>query len=336
VIRAALTFRSVELRRAALALSLALVPRAAAAQAYIPVKGEGTVSASYQAVFTRWQMNSTGQRLFPDNTDTHALISQIEYGLADRLAVHASLPFMAVRYAGGPNPHTLGVNGQPSTIDDGTYHGSFQDFYFGVRFGAIQTPRFALAPFAEGILPSHHYESLGQSVVGRDLRALVVGAAVGGFVEKALPGLFFQTRVSYAFVQQAVEIRPNRTGIDSAVGYFVNPRFAVQFVQTFVHTHNGVDFNGTTDTFTATVSNGAPFTFEHYLNHDRLIRSRVVTLGGGMTYALTDSVGVYATATTMAWGADIQRPAVALTAGVNWGFRTPGSGTPKPNLKVLP
>ena len=26
---------------------------------------------------------------------------------------------------------------------------------------------------------------------------------------------WFQTRISYAFVQQAVDIRPNRTGIDS-------------------------------------------------------------------------------------------------------------------------
>ena len=322
--------RSLVPRRAALSLFLALIPHIAAAQAYIPPKGEGTVSVSYQAVFTRWQMNSTGQRIFPDNTDMHALISQIEYGLADKVAVHASLPVMAVKYAGGPNPHPVGINGQPSTLDDGTYHGAFQDFYFGVRFGAIQTPRFALAPFAEGIVPSHHYESLGQSVVGRDLRALVVGAAVGGFAEKVLPGLFFQTRVSYAFVQQAVQIRPNRTGIDSAVGYFVTPRFAVQFVQTFVHTHRGVDFNGTPDTFTATVSTGVPFTMEHYLNHDRLIRSRLVTLGGGATYAFSDSVGVFATATTMAWGADIQRPAVSFTGGINLGFHARGSASPKP------
>ena len=121
-----------------------------------------------------------------------------------------------VRYQ-GPGPHMLTIKRQPSTIDDGTYHGSFQDFYFGARYKLVESSHLALTPFVEAIVPSHHYEPVGQSAIGRDLRALVVGAAVGGFADDLIPGLFFQTRLSYARVQEIVDIRPNRTGIDSAV-----------------------------------------------------------------------------------------------------------------------
>ena len=59
---------------------------------------------------------------------------------------------MQVRYE-GPFPHTTGFNGQPSDLYYGTYHGTFQDFYFGTRFKAVESPRFALTPFGEFIVP---------------------------------------------------------------------------------------------------------------------------------------------------------------------------------------
>jgi hypothetical protein len=299
----------------------------AAAQAFVPAAGEGTVSVSYQVASTSGQLGIFG-RVFPDlpldKTRTHALIWHVDYGLNDRIAVHASVPYMMVRYE-GPFPHDIGIKGQPSDVDDGTYHGSFQDFYFGTRFKLRQSARFALTPFVEVIVPSHHYESLGQAVVGRDLRALVVGAAVGGFADYLLPGLYFQTRLSHAVVQEAVDIRPNRTGIDSAIGYFVTPRLAIQFVQTFQLTHDGIDFRTPSEVFA--LHKGGEVTFEHILNHDRLIRSNVLNLGGGVTFAVTENVGVFASATTMAWGQNVQRPR-SLTVGANWSFQTRRSPSP--------
>jgi hypothetical protein len=309
---------------------LLLAARPSAGQAFIPAAGDVTVSASFQSVSTSGQLNSSGVELFPDSTDSQASIWHVEYGLTDRIAVHAALPLMMVRYE-GPNPHPVGRDLQPSDIDDGSYHGSFQDFYFGARYGVVQTPHFALAPFVEVVIPSHHYESLGQAVVGRDLRVLLVGAAVGGFLDDVLPGLHFQTRVSYAIAQDVLDIQTNRSGIDSALGYFVTPRVAVQFIETFNYIHDGMDFIG--PDATPVLTNGATPTLEHYLNHDRLIRSRVLSLGGGLTYALNDSLSVFASATTMAWGRNVQRPVRALTAGMSWSFHTRGSASvPNPNV----
>ena len=98
---------------------------------------------------------------------------------------------------------------------------------------------------------------------------------MGGFLDGILPGLDYQTRISYGIAQDALDIRTNRTGIDSAVGYFVNPRFAVQFVQTFHYVHNGIYFIFEPE-FDAGVSGGGPLTpVQTYLYHDQLLRSRV-------------------------------------------------------------
>ena len=315
---------------AAIACLLAIAPRPAEAQPYTPAAGEGAVSGSYQFISSNGQQGIDFSPQPPlDTTRTHAFIWYVEYGLSDRIAVHASLPAMMVRYE-GPTAHTVGVNGQPNDIDDGRYHGTFQDFYFGTRFKLLQSPRFALTPFVEVIIPSHHYESLGHAAVGRDLRALVVGAAVGGFAEGLLPGLYFQTRLSQAFVQEAVDIRPNRTGIDSAVGYFVTPRLAFQFVQTFQYVYDGIDWT-ITSPFILAVHDGSQFTRDHGLNHDRLARSNFLNFGGGVTFAITENVGVFATTGSMAWGQNLIRPQ-SLTVGATWGFQTPRSRRTSPSL----
>ena len=300
---------------------LVLGAHPSAGQAYIPPAGYGTVSVSFQSVHTSLQLDSIGTKGDgPETTDTQALIWQVEYGLTDKIAVHASLPFMATRYV-GTNPHTQGRDLQPSDWDDGTYHSAFQDFYIGVRYGLVQSPRFALAPFAEVVIPSHRYETLAQSAIGRDARVLLVGAAVGGFADGILPGLYYQTRISYGIAQDVVDIRTNRTGIDSAIGYFVNPRLAVQFVETFHYLHNGMYFIFEPE-FQADITGGGPIVEDHWISHDRLLRGRVVSLGGGLTYAVSDSIGLFATASTMVWGRSLPRPVRSLTVGMNWNFQT--------------
>ncbi len=116
-------------------------------QAFIAATGDDTVSVSFQSIRSSPQLDSTGAKGVPHGEywDTQALIWHAEDGLTDRIAVHASLPFMMTRYV-GPLPH--------SDYDDGTYHRAFQDFYLGVGYGVVQSPGFALAPFVEVVVPS--------------------------------------------------------------------------------------------------------------------------------------------------------------------------------------
>ena len=264
------------------AVLIGFAPRVSA-QPYIPAAGTGTVSGAYHSIVTHGQHDTFGTQLAEpgeprDGTDSHIFLWYVEYGLSNRIAVHASLPLVQSRYQ-GCCPHEVGLNGQPSNLDNGKYHGTFQDVYFGTRFKLIESAPFAMTPFVELIIPSHHYESLGQSAAGRDLRALVVGAALGGFADYVTPGLYFQTRLSHAFVQKAVDVRPSRTGIDSSVGYFVTPRFAIEFLETFQYTHDGIDWN--IPPFFLGFRDGRPMSRDYGLNHDRLARSNALTLGVG-------------------------------------------------------
>lgn len=299
------------------------------AQPFIPAAGEGTVSVSYQSIRTHGQHNDFGTQLAGsggprDGTDNHVLVWYVEYGLTDRIAVHVSLPYIRSRYQGG-SPHGVGIKGQPSNLDDGSFHGSFQDFYFGTRFKLVDSARFTVTPFVEAIIPSHHYESLGQASVGRDLRALVVGAAIGSFADDLIPGLHFQTRLSYAVVQKAVDVRPNRTAIDSAVGYFITPRLAIEFIETFQYTHDGIDWLPGA----LAVHNRDVWSRAYGLNHDRLARSNALTFGAGASFAITEKIGVFGTVSKLAWGENLAAPR-SMTVGMNWHFQTRRSAAQRP------
>ncbi len=124
--------------------------------------------------------------------------------------------------------------------DDGAYHGTFQDFRIGVRYNVVRRP-VAVTPFFEVILPSHHYPSNAHAAVGKDLRAYIVGGAVGGFLDAWLPRMYFHTVVSHAWVQEAVGIRPNRSRVEGELGYFITPRLSVKFLESYQFTHDGID-----------------------------------------------------------------------------------------------
>ncbi len=311
-----------------LGVSLALFSRVASAQAFLPPAGEGDVATTYQAAFTRGQLNNGGARISPDSTDAHSLTWDAEFGLSDRLAVNFSLPFITAKFAGGPSPHLVGIHGQPSNLDNGTYHGSFQDFQFGARFNVVRSRTFALTPFAEVSIPSHHYESLGQAVVGRDLRALIVGAAVGGFVDAILTGLYVQTELSHAVVQQVLGIRASPSRVNSEVGYYVTPRFAVRFLENFQITDDGIDFVGPYPP-TFAIHSGGSITRDYRLNHDRLLRSNFLNLGAGVSFAVNDSLDFFASTARMAWGENVQRHR-DVTVGTNWHFRLRPATSPSP------
>jgi hypothetical protein len=297
----------------------------AAAQAFVPPAGEGSLTFSYQNLFARGHWDLNGDRMEGesghDPTQGHAIVMEAEYGLSDRLAVSGSIPFIRSRY-GGSHPHRVMGIGPVQEWDNGEYHGAFQDFRIGVRYNITRRP-VAVTPFADVILPSHHYPSNAHAAVGKDLRALVVGGAAGGFLDTLLPGLFFHTMASYAWVQEAVGIRPNRSRVEGELGYFISPHLSVRFLESYQYTHQGIDLLSFTP-MTEGVVHGhpeIPVVGEYRRNHDRLQRSNYLTLGGGVALALNDSLGVFVDAATMVWGENVH-PLRGITVGVNTHFST--------------
>ena len=304
---------------------LLILPRVTAAQAFLPPAGEGNVTISYQNLLARGHFDLNGDRMEGesgyDPTQGHAIVIEAEYGLSDRFAVHASLPYIRSRYEGAFPHRVLGV-GPPQEWDNGQYHETFQDFRIGVRYNVTRHP-FALTPFTEAIIPSHHYPSNAHAAVGKDLRAYVVGGAAGGFLDAFLPRLYFHTQASYAWVQEAVGIRPNRSRVEGELGYFITPRLSLRFLESYQVTHHGIDLVSFTP-MTEGVIHGhpeIPFTGEHRRNHDRLQRSNYLTLGGGAGFALNDSLDVFVDAAKMVWGENVH-PLRGITVGLNTHFTT--------------
>ena len=300
------------------------------AQAFVPPAGEGNVTIAYQNLFARGHLDLNGRRMEgPSGTDrtwAHAISIEAEFGLTDRLAVSASIPYITSKY-GGSAPHLIGGSGPPQEWDNGEYHGTFQDYHFGLRFNVMVRP-FAVTAFAERILPSHHYPNLAHAAVGKDLRALVVGGAVGGFLDRVVPGLFFQGHYAYARTEDVIGIRPNRSRVDLEVGYFITPRLAVRFLENYQVTHHGFDlisFN-----MTEAIIHGHPeieFLPTHRRYHDQLQRSNFLNLGGGVGFAVNESLEVFTAALNTMWGESVH-PIRAVTVGVNMHFRTRRSRAP--------
>jgi hypothetical protein len=315
---------------AALAISLVGSAGTTSAQAFLPPAGEGNVTISYQNLFARGHFDLNGDRMAGDSghdpTQGHAMVMEAEYGVSDRLAVSAALPYIRSRYQGN-HPHRVMGTGPVQEWDDGEYHGTFQDFRIGVRYNITSRP-LAITPFFDVVIPSHHYPSLAHAAVGKDLRAYVVGGAVGGFLDAFLPRLFFHTQASYARVQEVLEIRANRSRVDSELGYFITPRLSVRFLESYQVTHDGIDLLSFTP-MTEGVIHGTdiPVTGEYRRNHDRLQRSNYLTFGGGVGFALNDSVDVFVDAAKMVWGENVH-PLRAVTVGINTHFSTPRADRP--------
>lgn len=297
----------------------------AAAQAFVPPAGEGSVTFSYQNLFARGHWDLNGDRMEGesghDPTQGHAIVMEGEFGLSDRLAISASLPYIRSRYE-GTHPHVVLGVGPPQEWDNGEYHGTFQDFRIGVRYNVTRRP-LAMTPYFEAVIPSHHYPSLAHAAAGKDLRAYIVGGAVGGFLDAFLPRMYFHAVGSYAWAQEVVGIRPNRSRVEGELGYFVTPRLSVRFLETYQFTHQGIDLLSFTP-MTEGVIHGhpeIPVVGEYRRNHDRLQRSNYLSLGGGVALALSDSFGVFVDAATMVWGENVH-PLRGITVGVNTHFST--------------
>jgi hypothetical protein len=308
------------------AASLLASPGVTYGQAFVPAAGEGSVTIAYQNLHARGHLDLNGDRMTGesgnDPTQAHAIVVEAEFGVSRRLAVTVSLPYIRSKY-GGSAPHRVAGVGPIQEWDDGTYHGTYQDFHFGARYN-ITTRPFAITPFADVVIPSHHYPSTAHAASGRDLRAYVVGVAVGGFLDSVLPRLFFQAHVSYARVQDVLDIHPNRSHLDTEAGYFISPRLAVRFLESYQVTHHGIDLISFATPMTEGVVHDHPeiqFVGVYRRNHDRLQRSNYLTLGGGVGFSVTDSLDVFANAVNMVWGENVH-PLRGMTFGVSTRFRT--------------
>jgi hypothetical protein len=267
---------------------------------------------------------TTTRRDFFGPIDTNILVLDIGYGVTDRLAVDVALPFVISKYSGDyPHPLPLG----PVTIDDGRYHGTFQDVRFAVRYSVVRG-RTAVTPFIGSFVPSHGYEYFAHSAPGSRLWGVQVGAAAAALLDRLVPGVFVQGRYSYAFVQPVVDLsdirlNANRSNADLEVGYFVTPGLRLFLLGAGQLTHGGIDF-AVVDAeefwqdISAVVS--TPEGAHAARHHDRIDRFNYLNVGGGASVALTDNVDLFGSYMWTAATRNGHALARAVSVGLSVGF----------------
>ena len=73
------------------------------AQPWVPPRGEGTVSISYQNYYTTGHYDIFGTKNTNGATHTKALALELDVGVADNLGLTLSVPFIASKYTGPPS-----------------------------------------------------------------------------------------------------------------------------------------------------------------------------------------------------------------------------------------
>ena len=293
----------------------------AIAQAYVPAKGEGAVSFLYQGTFVKDHYFGTTP-VDSGQITSKTLLLDVAYGVTDKLAISFGIPWVTSVYH-GTSPHPLVDNSGPTTVyfgvnplDDGNYHGTFQDLRFDVRYNVVAKPGLALTPFIGTSVPSHEYTAFAHAAAGQDLKLLQVGMSAAKLLDTVVPGLFVQGRYAYGFSQTVLDISHNRSNADLEVGYFVTPRLRLLALATSQYTHGGIDL----------VPNGKVVLGNLYQYHDQVSRINFLDLGGGVTFALTDRIDVFGSLLRTVAARNGHAVDHGLSLGLSWGFSTRRAG----------
>jgi hypothetical protein len=306
------TSRRVVVCLAAVLTGLLAAPAAVLAQAWVPEKGDVTVSLAVQELNVKKHFSGT-QSIDAGHINTVVFLTDATYGLTNKLAVDLAVPFVSTAYAGArPHPGT--------DIDNGEIHSSFTDLRFSVRYN-LKRDGVVITPYAGSITPSHDYAYYGHAAFGEQLRELQVGAFVAKLFKSGVPGLFVSGRAAYGFVEKVQDISHNRSMGDLEVGYFFTPSFRAFGMTSGQFTHGGIDFpiNGQA---------GLPLALRPV--HDVIQKVHYLNAGGGFAYSLNDSVDLFGSFTRQVAG----RNGHVLNRGITFGASWSISRRPKADATV--
>jgi hypothetical protein len=303
-------------------LQLALPAGADAQSAWLPFKGEASVSLTFQSLDYRGHFVPDGTKqegVLPSRAQISVV--ELEYALTDRLALNASLPYIASKYTGSlQDPIYLEIHDRydeyrrinpaaAPSLDTGDYNATFQDFVFLVRYNVLERG-LTVTPVIGATVPSHDYRTTGEAAPGVNRRALHTGVNVGRLLDPLAPNAYVHAHFSYSFVQPYRGIRLDHSGVELEAGYAIVPTVTVRALADWMKTHGGISF--------AEVENDLAL----FLEHDRLLPSRHWRVAGGATVTLTDTLDLDAALLGYLSGA-FTRYGLGVNVGLTWRFLEP-------------
>lgn len=285
----------------------------ASAQAFTPPERVGSATLSWQFVDNTGHRFSDGFLLARGQSRTTSLLLEVDYGVTDRLAVTAGLPYVSAQYTGAlPPPSLLPVDSCQC------WHSGLQDVAVAARY-RFGNRTWAVTPVVRYNRPTHDYRYEGEAVVGRNLNEMQVGTSaavkLGGFLRAAS----LQTGYVYAYVERPIEsISINRSNGFFDVGYAATGKLYLRGNANWQHTHGGLLIGSPTGRPFFPPGELGPIGSERFRQRDRLLRANYWQAGGGVSYSL-GAVDVFASFSKYIWGRNAHN-GQAYTAGASWYF----------------
>jgi hypothetical protein len=270
------------------------------AQAWVPPAGVGSVTLVYQTIDNTGHFLTDGSLLAGYDSESRALLLDVDYALSDRISVSASLPYVAAKYTG-----PLGSFSALPIDECHCWNRGWQDFGFTGRYNVING-RFALTPSVSFNMPSHDYSYFGEAVLGRNLKEFRIAVAAGQRLDAVSQRLSLQARYSYALVEKVLDLPNNRSNMAIESAFSFTRNFGTRAVFAWQRSHGGL--RGDT-----------AFTQEQFEQFDRLLRDNSFHAGGGVSYSLP-RVDLFASYIAFATGTDTHAGR-AITAGISWPFQ---------------
>jgi outer membrane receptor protein involved in Fe transport len=232
---------------------------------------------------------------------------ELDYGLTDRLALTASIPFMSNRYVGSRphDPRTLQNPHGEGFLDDGDYHSGWSDWGLGLRW-LWRTDPVAITPFVSYYHPSHDYPIYTGTAFGTGQWRVDLGFNAGARVPGPIRNLYLQGGYAYSYMEKTEpdglpSHRVNHSVLSLELGYLITPRLSASLGWRYRRTHDALsfprDFN-------------PPFTDDLYYYHDRLLPLEQSVLNLGVGYQLSDRYSLsvsYGRTLRVEFGHDIKR-----------------------------
>lgn len=263
-------------------LGLALVATVFCASIAAAAKGDGSLRIEYQYLRTGAFDSSIGD-IDIGSTDGHALMFSGQYALTDRWTVTASLPYIRKRHQGAlpHDPVADFTNFEPSDlrlIDDGDYHGGWQDVYVGASYLLLDGP-LSLQPFVAVGVPTTDYPFYGHAAIGRNLWHLPVGAAVSW--QPLFSDFLFSGDVAYVFTEKTLGVDISHWLVHAQASYYLTRSFVPKLFVTVKHGTKGLAFP---DDFDLADLDNAEWYY-----HDRTIKHNFVNAGLGFDWQFSEN-----------------------------------------------
>jgi len=262
---------SVRAKRDGFAVSVALIvvvggATAAQAQAWLAPAGTGGVTVATQRINQEGHRLGDGTLIADGKSENISVYVEAEYAVTDRLSVSAGVPYVFGKFI-GPHPPPPPLPYLPIDQCRCWNHG-WQDVELKVRYNAwlLHGRTFALTPLLAVGLPSHDYGFRGEAALGRHLREVRAGAAVGQRLDVLSPKLSLQMEYTFARVERVLDLRNDRSNTSAGLAWEATRALSLRGDLSWQRTHGGLT-TGTPATFPGQVD-----TTDRLFEHDRLLR----------------------------------------------------------------